>query len=112
MIRRPPRSTLFPYTTLFRSRRALRLHKMAPREIAVTEMRANLHVDWNASAQALHALKDALARLVRMRHAISPLAIPDDHLVAQVPLNAEIRVRHMPAQRSPFRDNPLLIGTL
>src|SRR5258708_23373874 len=25
MIRRPPRSTLFPYTTLFRSRRALEL---------------------------------------------------------------------------------------
>src|SRR3712207_8295586 len=25
MIRRPPRSTLFPYTTLFRSRRAARL---------------------------------------------------------------------------------------
>src|SRR3712207_7041634 len=25
MIRRPPRSTLFPYTTLFRSQRALRL---------------------------------------------------------------------------------------
>src|SRR5258708_18654351 len=26
MIRRPPRSTLFPYTTLFRSGRALRQH--------------------------------------------------------------------------------------
>src|SRR5260370_4971404 len=26
MIRRPPRSTLFPYTTLFRSRRALEAH--------------------------------------------------------------------------------------
>src|SRR5256885_13290906 len=26
MIRRPPRSTLFPYTTLFRSHRRLRLH--------------------------------------------------------------------------------------
>src|SRR3712207_8125034 len=26
MIRRPPRSTLFPYTTLFRSRRALPAH--------------------------------------------------------------------------------------
>src|SRR3712207_7503728 len=26
MIRRPPRSTLFPYTTLFRSRRAEHLH--------------------------------------------------------------------------------------
>src|SRR5256885_12485629 len=28
MIRRPPRSTLFPYTTLFRSRR--RLHRRCP----------------------------------------------------------------------------------
>src|SRR5690349_24262162 len=27
MIRRPPRSTLFPYTTLFRSRRADRRHR-------------------------------------------------------------------------------------
>src|SRR2546423_11797247 len=28
MIRRPPRSTLFPYTTLFRSRAARRAHRM------------------------------------------------------------------------------------
>src|SRR2546430_11325792 len=28
MIRRPPRSTLFPYTTLFRSRRAHSVHEM------------------------------------------------------------------------------------
>src|SRR2546428_2768786 len=28
MIRRPPRSTLFPYTTLFRSRRPRRAHAM------------------------------------------------------------------------------------
>src|SRR5688572_31026788 len=28
MIRRPPRSTLFPYTTLFRSCRRLRAHKV------------------------------------------------------------------------------------
>src|SRR3712207_8478514 len=32
MIRRPPRSTLFPYTTLFRSRRA---HARAPRVVSV-----------------------------------------------------------------------------
>src|SRR3989449_11523084 len=31
MIRRPPRSTLFPYTTLFRSPRRLRLHHRVPR---------------------------------------------------------------------------------
>src|SRR2546427_6665142 len=29
MIRRPPRSTLFPYTTLFRSRLQLALHQVA-----------------------------------------------------------------------------------
>src|SRR2546430_4282785 len=31
MIRRPPRSTLFPYTTLFRSRRAVLRHALARR---------------------------------------------------------------------------------
>src|SRR5690554_7972016 len=31
MIRRPPRSTLFPYTTLFRSRRPRRRHRLHPR---------------------------------------------------------------------------------
>src|SRR5687767_15523265 len=35
MIRRPPRSTLFPYTTLFRSRRALRARRC--RGLAPTE---------------------------------------------------------------------------
>src|SRR5690349_22829044 len=32
MIRRPPRSTLFPYTTLFRSRRRDAIPRDAPRE--------------------------------------------------------------------------------
>src|SRR2546427_1088888 len=31
MIRRPPRSTLFPYTTLFRSRASGRGHRAVPR---------------------------------------------------------------------------------
>src|SRR5260221_1669353 len=51
MIRRPPRSTLFPYTTLFRSdrrhglevSRGRRLHRAFPREVALrraVELRA------------------------------------------------------------------------
>src|SRR5262245_63823586 len=32
MIRRPPRSTLFPYTTLFRSRRRARARAAPPRD--------------------------------------------------------------------------------
>src|SRR3712207_8405370 len=34
MIRRPPRSTLFPYTTLFRSEGAARIPALAPRRRA------------------------------------------------------------------------------
>src|SRR3712207_6921225 len=34
MIRRPPRSTLFPYTTLFRSRRPRKLALRTARELA------------------------------------------------------------------------------
>src|SRR2546426_10395808 len=33
MIRRPPRSTLFPYTTLFRSLETALAHAVAPRKI-------------------------------------------------------------------------------
>src|SRR3712207_7025368 len=34
MIRRPPRSTLFPYTTLFRSAREVAVHAPAPHDAA------------------------------------------------------------------------------
>src|SRR5256885_11278440 len=47
MIRRPPRSTLFPYTTLFRSRRLEQLLDLRPR-------RRHLHRD--AEQERLHVL--------------------------------------------------------
>src|SRR5438270_9827593 len=44
MIRRPPRSTLFPYTTLFRSRPALRQRRDRGRQVAfVTLLPLHLH---------------------------------------------------------------------
>src|SRR5687768_18140797 len=46
MIRRPPSSTLFPYTTLFRSRRAAperRLLLLRVRSIAVVRSRRRFH---------------------------------------------------------------------
>src|SRR5260221_6257748 len=43
MIRRPPRSTLFPYTTLFRSNLVadLRAFERLPRQVTLAEMRSN-----------------------------------------------------------------------
>src|SRR5258708_19326683 len=40
MIRRPPRSTLFPYTTLFRSRSATSISDIAPRRNSIPGSRA------------------------------------------------------------------------
>src|SRR3712207_8736845 len=42
MIRRPPRSTLFPYTTLFRSPRKL-AETVAPTKIALAELTVGVH---------------------------------------------------------------------
>src|SRR5438477_9337834 len=49
MIRRPPRSTLFPYTTLFRSRAGLAVGRGAERRAAAAEQlgpREELDVDF------------------------------------------------------------------
>src|SRR5256885_6718012 len=46
MIRRPPRSTLFPYTTLFRS--------LEPAAIAVASMRSLLSMDFAAVLPGVH----------------------------------------------------------
>src|SRR2546428_6984857 len=46
MIRRPPRSTLFPYTTLFRSLRAHRTyHRGKPADVGLVERRVYLVQD-------------------------------------------------------------------
>src|SRR5258706_8067266 len=51
MIRRPPRSTLFPYTTLFRSRIAEQIHDHAHQAVLVPQgrevaaLRGQIHPD-------------------------------------------------------------------
>src|SRR5256885_16937944 len=75
MIRRPPRSTLFPYTTLFRSHGANRLGsnslldlvifgREAARRCAETVKPGSRHRPWAADAG-----QAAVARLDRLRNA-------------------------------------------
>src|SRR5262245_64394951 len=45
MIRRPPRSTLFPYTTLFRSLTSLNLWYVEAGDVAVTALASSPHLD-------------------------------------------------------------------
>src|SRR3712207_8964725 len=59
MIRRPPRSTLFPYTTLFRSLAGLRIgFALAPEPVA-TSLRSALG-PWAVSGPAIEAGRKAL----------------------------------------------------
>src|SRR5258706_11320565 len=67
MIRRPPRSTLFPYTTLFRSHpgRARNLHRIARRGDA--RERCDSHPRWTRSEEhtsELQSLTNLVCRLL------------------------------------------------
>src|SRR3989475_9030404 len=64
MIRRPPRSTLFPYTTLFRS--ALRI--FLERHPEAAEAGSKLRVAGHANASCAHAFATQVASLGLERH--------------------------------------------
>src|SRR3712207_7821790 len=76
MIRRPPRSTLFPYTTLFRSKvpsLALRLARVADGTIDVGLVSAHAQ-DWDIAAADL-ILQEAGGRLTRSEEHTSELQL-------------------------------------
>src|SRR2546427_9493884 len=64
MIRRPPRSTLFPYTTLFRSA-ALLLPALSKAKVNTLKRRAELEI--NAIASAIHKYESEYGRLPASR---------------------------------------------
>src|SRR2546429_4910826 len=69
MIRRPPRSTLFPYTTLFRSRRALRVQDLKYPERFATKLRELLalhnHILVNVLGSKNFTFGDALKPYIK-----------------------------------------------
>src|SRR5258708_25115572 len=98
MIRRPPRSTLFPYTTLFRSIFA-----------SDTDLTAAGHIQpGGLAAQCVVALHDSEIHRNRSEEHTSELQSPD-HLVCRLLLEQKICGRRAPAPRcvrcSP-RDSP------
>src|SRR3712207_9422341 len=60
MIRRPPRSTLFPYTTLFRSCRAADLDAALPGHDVVVNFAAESHVDRSITGASEFVLTNVL----------------------------------------------------
>src|SRR2546426_2616248 len=72
MIRRPPRSPLFPYTTLFRSHRAAALLRLASKVYVVERRKEN----WLDRA---HALLTEATRLAELAARPDPVARSEEH---------------------------------
>src|SRR5438067_13231812 len=87
MIRRPPRSTLFPYTTLFRStgRRQRRVdHQVTSRAIGVDEYDGAWRIDGITEASAIAVFESAAA-------AVDALAATDADARIAVPDGSEVQ---------------------
>src|SRR5258708_28891302 len=75
MIRRPPRSTLFPYTTLFRSHLALRLDRDRSGQVALRHRRGHVrdrpHLGGEVGRELVHVLDRKSTRLNSSHQIIS-----------------------------------------
>ena len=97
MIRRPPRSTLFPYTTLFRS---VRVHRV----VAVVDCGIVVHPD-TARAQIEGAiamgLSAALTENVRLKGGQIDARNFDRYQLLRFPEMPEVEVHFMPSWDAP-----------
>src|SRR2546426_3272400 len=101
MIRRPPRSTLFPYTTLFRSlEKSLKEYDAQVRAMETT--RAGAFGSLEAELQNLAAASEKLTNALRGRSEehTSELQSPCN-LVCRLLLEKKKRAPHRPARTTP-----------
>src|SRR5689334_24275880 len=73
MIRRPPRSTLFPYTTLFRSGRARCAE--ACRVVRIVDLHVGVVVDAVAALAAVRAARDRKSTRLNSSHSSISYAV-------------------------------------
>src|SRR2546426_11587407 len=92
MIRRPPRSTLFPYTTLFRSLRDLTTAESAAREAARYKTLATTNTVTQEDYEAKQSAADAAAAAVRADSAAAAIArLNLDYATVRAPIGGRTR---------------------
>src|SRR5258705_12187940 len=83
MIRRPPRSTLFPYTTLFRSRRAWGRSRRAPAGRGLTSAAVCARTKGDAiRAQTAARSEEHTSELQSLRHLVCRLLLEKKKLAS------------------------------
>src|SRR5258708_25039202 len=98
MIRRPPRSTLFPYTTLFRSVQVVKVHQSLENYLCdlanLIRSRSNLHRYKSSKSVDLGG-----RRIIRSEEHTSELQSPD-HLVCRLLLEKKKEYRSSSVTRT------------
>src|SRR2546429_2604864 len=97
MIRRPPRSTLFPYTTLFRS---LRSQLQAQSALVAQQQRRNEELEVKLAARSEEHTSELQSRL----HLVCRLLLEKKKLAASPPRPAQPPPPGTPASRRARRD--------
>src|SRR5258708_29637334 len=99
MIRRPPRSTLFPYTTLFRSRETGQTCTVArvrasdgPSNVQIAEYGSARDVERRSTLQTVRVLNVSAAPAHRSEEHTSELQSPD-HLVCRLLLEKKKMIK-------------------
>src|SRR2546426_5404132 len=101
MIRRPPRSTLFPYTTLFRSRGEVAVRRAAGRDRSQTGPAGGGpvldHQRWTGSAGILRALARTLPDGDRKSTRLNSSHLVISYAVFCLKKKKEVKCRHATA---------------
>src|SRR2546422_5650431 len=96
MIRRPPRSTLFPYTTLFRSAgvERINLHHGHARIVLDSQQRGARFVDSRAAghAEKMPRSEEHTSELQSRLHLVCRLLLEKKKITDTVPTNQQDRV--------------------
>src|SRR5260370_31877861 len=96
MIRRPPRSTLFPYTTLFRSVSPFRdkLEEKAARPDMAWLKSMSCGAVWNVVMRALKIAGAATAAVIVVLAMLLIIGIPSGFLTSEIQARAERATRY------------------
>src|SRR5262245_57979769 len=87
-----------------------RLQEMLGAKVRVTEMDAELDIRRNGLADPLQAAEDVLVRGANLGKHVERLSVPDQHLMADIPLDAEVMMWNSRAHRLDLPDHVPLIG--
>src|SRR3712207_7670328 len=87
MIRRPPRSTLFPYTTLFRSRRVIaRPRRREPSRHQAPEQRPGEHVRDEEPVAATRRSEEHTSELQSRQYLVCRLLLEKKKTISLAPI--------------------------